>query len=262
MPQRQQSFRLTERYRARLFALRGQVQSEARKRWPNDPAATDYPAQMAAVVQQAQTTALRLTGAYLTAFIASETGKATRAISLDTRAYIGLTADGKPLADGLQSPLIGALGALKRGRPFEIAQKIGIDRATRQVGMHYDHAHRTALHDAIEADERFSKGARAVRGTCGACAALSGSPHMEVHPGCQCVEEPEVAGTSQRFPRPTGAALFAAKSTEQQDEMLGPEAAQRVRDGELEVADLVKHDRLDSETPNFVSQKPVQEATQ
>lgn len=255
MPSQARSLRLTDAYRRRLFALREQVQGAA-------PGVFDSPERLAAMVEQAQKASLRLTSAYLTAFVASETGKPVRDISIDTRAYSGLTADGQPLAKGMRSPLIGYFTALKQGSSVEEARAIGIDRAQRQVGMNYDAAHRKALSDTIKADERFVGGQRAVRGTCGACAAFSGTPHMAVHPGCQCVEMPVVAGVKSTIALPTGTELFNAKTPEEQDAMVGPEVAERLRKGEIRMLDLVGESRLDSDAENFITQKPLEDAAQ
>lgn len=250
MPRSPTSLRLTDSYRRRLFSLRDELQKSARDLW-------DQPERLAAMVETAQKAALRLTGAYLTAFLASEKGQATRAVAIDSGAYSGSTADGKPLADGMRSPLIGYFGALKRGKSVEEARRIGINRAVRQVGMNYDASHRTALSETLKSDDRFDGGLRAVRGTCGACAAFSGTPHMEVHANCQCVEEPKVSGVSQLITRPTGMELFNAKTPEEQDAMVGIEAADKLRKGEIAMGDLVAHSELDSDAENFLTQKPL-----
>lgn len=248
MPQNQRSLRLTDAYRRRLFALRDELQRRAPDLWRE-------PEQLAAMVETAQKASLALTGAYLTAFLRSETGKVTRPIVLDTEAYSGSAADGQPLTEQMRSPLIGYLAARKKGE--ESPERVAIDRAVRQVGMNYDAAHRKALSETIKDDERFSGGTRAVRGTCGACAALSGTPHMDVHPNCQCVEEPKVSGVTQRITRPTGTALFFAKTTEEQDAMVGPEAAEKLRTGQIAMADLIGESHLDSDAQNFLTQAPV-----
>lgn len=245
MPRNQKSLRLTEAYRRRLFALRENLESRAPDLWRE-------PDLLAASVEAAQKAACALTGAYLTAFLRSETGKVTPAIVVDTEAYSGSAADGQPLVEQMRSPLIGYFTARKSGE--ENPEQVGIDRAVRQVGMNYDAAHRKALAETIAADERFSGSARAVRGTCGACAALSGTPHMSVHPNCHCVEEPEVAGVSQRIKRPTGAELFNAKTPEEQDAMVGPEAAEKLRTGQIAMADLIGESHLDSDAENFLTQ--------
>ena len=189
MPSQARSLRLTDAYRRRLFALREQVQGAAPGIW-------DSPDRLATVVEQAQKASLRLTSAYLAAFVASETGKPTRALTIDTRAYSGSTADGQPLAEGMRSPLIGYFAALKSGKSVEEATRIGIDRAKRQVGMNYDHAHRTALMETIASSEHFKGWTRALRGTCTACASkatgVQDGLQFQAHPGCQCVAEPEV----------------------------------------------------------------------
>ena len=250
MPNNSRSFAITDAYRRRLFALREQVQGAA-------PGVFDSPERLAAMVETAQKASLRLTSAYLAAFLASETGKPVRDIAIDTRAYSGSTADGQPLAEGMRSPLIGYFTALKQGSPVEEARAIGIDRAKRQVGMNYDAAHRKALSEAIKADERFSGSQRAVRGTCGACAAFSGTPHMQIHPDCHCVEMPTVAGVKSTIALPTGTEIFNSKTPEEQDAMVGPDVAERLRKGEIRMDDLVATSHLDSDAPNFITQAPI-----
>ena len=213
------------------------------------------------MVEQAQKASLRLTSAYLTAFVASETGKPTRNLTIDTRAYSGSTADGQPLAEGMRSPLIGYFTALKNGKTVEEATRIGIDRAKRQVGMNYDAAHRTALMETIASSDLFDGWTRAVRGTCGACAAKAGGHTdgllFQAHPGCQCVAEPSVIGVSSRYARPTGTEIFHSKTREEQDAMVGPEAAEKLRAGEITLADLAGESHLDSEADDFLTQAPL-----
>jgi hypothetical protein len=54
-------------------------------------------------------------------------------------------------------------------------------------------------------------------------------------------------------PRPTGRETFEALSKEEQDEMLGPDAAEKVRKGEATVADFVQRDG------GFITQKPLED---
>jgi hypothetical protein len=51
--------------------------------------------------------------------------------------------------------------------------------------------------------------------------------------------------------RPTGQEIFDSLSKAEQDEMLGPEAAEQVRKGEATLADFVK------EEGGFITQRPV-----
>lgn len=247
MPRNQQSLRLTDSYRRKLFALRDDLQRRAPDLWRD-------PDRLAAMVEAAQKASLGLTAGYLTAFHRSETGKVTPPVLIDAAAYSGSAADGQPLTDQMRSPLVGYFAARKNGD--ENPERVGIERAVRQVGMNYDAVHRRALTETIERDERFSGSARAVRGTCGACAALSGTPHMRVHPGCMCVQEPTVSGVAQLITRPTGMELFNAKTPEEQDAMVGPEAAEKLRTGQIAMADLIGESQLDSGAQNILTQAP------
>jgi hypothetical protein len=66
-------------------------------------------------------------------------------------------------------------------------------------------------------------------------------------------EQTPQGGPSQLVVRPTGQELFDSLSKAEQDEMLGPEAAEKVRQGEATLADFVQYDG------NFITQKPVED---
>lgn len=263
MPANRQSLQLTKAYQQRLNVSRGQVQRLASQSWPSIEAfdTSDWPQRMAQVVTQAQTQALRTTAGYLGAFLTLELGRPTSGPGIDSRSYVGKSFDGAPLAEGLQSPFIGVRKRLREGSSPAEALRYGLDRAKRQVGMDLDRAHHAALLEAIHADARFDGWQRATSGTCGAC--LSVSSHVDhglwfpVHPGCKCVAEPIATGVPNTFARPTGAHLFAAKSEEEQNEAVGPLAAQLLREGRIELSELVEHEELDSDTPGFITQRPV-----
>src|SRR5688572_23308247 len=110
------SLRLTEQFRQRLLASRQRLEREAAARWPTIGSLdqTVWPAEVARLVAQAQTEAVRATGGYLSAFVTLETGRRAR-ITLDSRQYAGLSRDGRPLTEALTSPLIGTLAKLKQG---------------------------------------------------------------------------------------------------------------------------------------------------
>ena len=57
--------------------------------------------------------------------------------------------------------------------------------------------------------------------------------------------------------RPTGIELFNAKTEEEQDAMVGPEAAEKLRAGEITLTDLAGESHLDSEADDFITQKPL-----
>jgi hypothetical protein len=57
----------------------------------------------------------------------------------------------------------------------------------------------------------------------------------------------------RRHRRPTGQEIFDSLSKAEQDEMLGPAAAEQVRKGEATLADFVKEDG------GFITQRPVED---
>lgn len=347
MPASQRSLRLTQAYRQRQVATRARIQQRAQRTWPSIEAldSTDWVERMAASLAQAQATSIRLAAAYLTAFLASETGKRPRQVPIDSRPYAGRSRDGRPLDEALRSPIIGVLAGLKEAygtpshvvtvtpamaqewlaggthggldpaRVDELAAKMrsrewdatlgkimltrdgfvfdgqhrleavirngepirmgvaeglpnpikdGLVRATRMVGVDFDNAHHAALLQTIADDDRFDGWNRSLAGTCGACASVasgvSHALHFPVHPSCQCVASPVVKGVANTFPVPTGVEVFKEKTKEQQDEMLGPDAAALVRADILTLDDLRGESDL-AEGPNFITQKPLTAVT-
>lgn len=262
MPHNPQSLRLTDAYRRRLLFLGERVERQAKEAWPRIEHldSIPWPEHMARQLTRTQIDGVRLTAGYIGAFLRSETGRGT-APALDSRRYAGLSRDGRPLLDALQSPLIGVRAALKEGKPPSTALAIGLHRATRMTKFEAVQAPRDALLDAIEADERLAGWQRNVAGTCAACMAFSGAsgPRFEVHPGCQCVPMPTVTGVTQTVALPTGAALFSALSKQEQERAVGAEAAALVRDGQADLKDFVSHSKLESDQPDFITQRPVQD---
>lgn len=63
-------------------------------------------------------------------------------------------------------------------------------------------------------------------------------------------------GTPADGVRLTGRQIFQAKSQSEQDEMLGPEAANAVRSGLIQLDDLKGESEL-AEGENFITQKPL-----
>jgi hypothetical protein len=57
--------------------------------------------------------------------------------------------------------------------------------------------------------------------------------------------------------RPSGQRIFNSKSPAEQDAMLGPKAAEAVRTGEVSLDQLVQRSPLDSDQPDFITQKPL-----
>lgn len=263
MPRNRLSQSLTSAYKQRLDSFRVRLERSAVGGWPtlDGLGGSDWVERTAGEVEQAQIGALRATAGYLTAFLSSELGYRVAGPTIESATYAGVGADGQGLIEGLQSPIIGIRAKLKEGVSPAKALAFGRDRAKRQVGMDFDAAHRKALIDTIDVDERFDGWRRVTTGTCGACLALSGRLEygitFSVHPGCKCVSQPRVSGVPDLFPVPTGTELFDSKSEVEQDDALGPKAAALVRAGVIELQDLVEHEQLDSDQPAFITQKPV-----
>lgn len=253
------SLSLTNSYRRRLLALEGRVASLTRSAWPRieDFDSTSWPEQIGAVVTRAQTESVRATNGYLTALLRSN--RKPGRITLDTRSYAGVSRDGRPIQEALQTALIGVRAALKDGREPSAALAIGLSRGLRMARFETVQVGRDSILDAVSEDERFTGWQRQVAGTCAACMALSGSegPRFEVHPECQCIPLPTVKGAAKVL-LPTGAALFTALSQNDQEKAIGVEPARLVRDGEADLKDFVSHSPQ-AEQPDFLTQKPAQE---
>lgn len=266
MPANQRSFAVTDAYRDRLGAIRERTERLASGLWPTIETLdeTDWVDRMAPALAQAQVEAVRVSAAYLQAFVSSEIGRPVRGSELDSREYAGVSRDGRPMVEALQSPLIGTLKLLKEGRDPDEAIEMGRTRALRMVEQSLMHAARASLSAAMQANELVEGWQRGVKGTCGACAGdiaievsvnLPGVPLL-VHPNCQCVTVPVVTGVRNLYPLPTGEEIFDRMTRQEQDEGLGPVAAGAIRSGEVGLADLVAESPLETQE-NFLTQRPV-----
>lgn len=261
MPQSRRSLRLTDAYRARLLLIGDTAEREARRRWPTIEQLdeTDWPERTAAELTLAQRQAVRLTAGYLSAYLRSE-GASGTAPAINSSS-VGKSRDGRALSEALLSPLIGVKAKLKAGEPPSVALAYGLQRATRMVKFETVQSGRDVLSDSLKADPRLEDhGERSVAGTCAACMALSGAsgPRFEVHPGCECLEQPIVKGAVNKFPLPSGAALFGALSKAEQETAIGSEPARLVRDGEADLKDFVAHSPQEEQS-DFLTQRPVEQ---
>lgn len=266
MPASELSLYLTDAYRDSIQDELRTVEAVTRALWARIPRdrpdlEAEHATLLASLVPQivaAQLRATRAAGGYLGAFLTSELERRSTVEVPDDR--IGFARDGRPLVEAMRSPLVGTLGRLKSGASLTQALDFGMRRALFMVSLAVDDAAQQALLVGIDGDGRFSGWQRAVRGTCGACLGAatgpSGGLRFPKHKDCKCVSEPRVRGVRDRFPRPTGAVLFAAMTVTQQDEAVGPEVAERVRAREISLADLVgvSHQVLGDD---FLTQAPV-----
>jgi ApbE superfamily uncharacterized protein (UPF0280 family) len=97
------------------------------------------------------------------------------------------------------------------------------------------------------------------RGGCGACLAAAAHAYahepMRVHAHCHCTQEPIVRDVPDLAPRATGPEIFARMTRAEQDQALGPVAAEAVRDGSVAWPDLIHTDPM-TVGPDWISQAP------
>ena len=266
------SLALTDVYRDQLQQTKQTLEAQCRSFWPLTASVPDrrgvdldkgyeaFLTRMVPALAAAQGQAVRLSYGYLSAFLTSELGGPAEAIT-SQREYVGVSRDGHALRDALRGPVITVKLELRQGRDLARAMQRGLTRALRILGMEFDHAARRSLQDAIVADPRVTGYRRAVRGTCAACLATAsgtfdGNVHFPVHPSCQCVTEPVVRNVKDRFPRPTGEQIFAAKTAAEQDAAIGKQAAEAVRTGLVTLTALVEVQRQ-AAADDIQTQKPL-----
>lgn len=261
------SLQLTDRYAARLADTAARVERLAKARWNLDP--SDFDASYASwldvvvpLVTQAQRQNQRLTQAYLTAFITSETGRRPKLPSVDPVA--GRSRDGRDLREAWTSPPIKAKIAISEGRTAEEASAVASSAAIDLVNVDTYHGARGPA-AALLAAAPFVTGYRRVTvgQTCGAClGAADGSvlpitASFQIHAHCDCVAEPAIRGLPTR--RPTGQQIFDDLNPGAQDQMVGARAAAAIRDGQIGLKDLVGESPMVTEA-NWITQKPLSEA--
>jgi hypothetical protein len=250
MPANERSLTLTDTYRDRLEQLSDRIGAYTAQRWQQTVTLDDLDASHAlwlattvAALTQAQRFGVRLTAGYLAAFLASELGGTPQPLAADD-SPVGLAEDGQPVDVPLSKTLIGVLAALKDGKPPEVALAEQSHRAVRLAASATIAAPRLALAGQIASHPEIVGWRRVTHGGCGACLASAAHGYakherMPVHPHCHCTQEPVIADAPDRVKRPTGPEIFAAMSREKQDQTLGPDAAQAVREGRVAWPDLI-----------------------
>lgn len=246
-----------------MLRLRKRGQAEASRVWrsvrPEDLDGTFNVGVLEMTVSTLQKEAARLSSAYLSAFIASELGEPQRPPALTVW---DKTFNGNDLREGLRSAVIKAKMAIDEGTDPATATRNSRSILISDTGLFIDTAARESLRQGMEADPRIIGYNRAIKGTCGACAGSTTyeafSPNapvvpLNVHVNCVCVSEPVLSGVPDRFPRPSGEQVFASLSSEKQDEMLGPAAAEKVRNGEAKLSDFVMVEG------GFIKQRPAED---
>lgn len=260
-----QSLRLTNRYSEQLATTAAQVARIARSRWSMEPSDFDrsYETWLDAVVPlvtSAQRSNQRLTTAYLTAFITSETGKRPRLKQVDSVA--GLSRDGRPLREAWQSPPIKAKVVMSEGGTVQRASAEARSAALRQADVDTYFGARGPMSALLGAAAAAVGYTRVTGGNaCGAClGAADGSVFstddiFEFHANCDCVAEPVLEGVPDLVQRPTGQEIFDNLSSAEQNRRLGEKAAEAVRGG-VPLTSLVGHAPMENEK-DWITQKPL-----
>ena len=265
MPRSPQSLRLTDRYSAQLATTAARVARIARSRWSLDPADFDRSYEtwldvVVPVVTSAQRSNERLTSAYLTSFIASETGRRPRLNRVDSVA--GFSSDGRPLREAWESPPIRAKMVMANGGTTQQASEVARTAALRWADVDTYYGARgpmTALLVAVAAITGYTR----VTGgnACGAClGAADGTTFatdevFEFHANCDCVAEPVLEGDPGTVQRPTGQEIFNELPEAEQNRRLGETAAEAVRGG-LPLRALVGHEPV-GDSAEWLTQKPL-----
>jgi hypothetical protein len=244
MPASELSIRLTDAYRTRIALLQKRAGEQASGRWATvnlddlDRSHAEWLAGTVATLELFQRAGVSLTLAYVSAFIASELNRAP-APPPAPRATVGVTDDGRPLAEALITSLIAVKAALKDDKTPEQALAAGLVRAGRMTASAAIYAPRAELDEQLDAHPGIVGWRRVTFGGCGAClAAATGAIQQEreilrVHDHCRCTKEPVVADVAETTFRPTGRDIFGAMSAQAQDQLLGADKARLIRSGEV-----------------------------
>lgn len=194
-------------------------------------------------------TALR-TRRFLGDFLAAELGDDGATVEADVRRYVGRTRDGRPVGNVLALASVSATVALRQRRPPNEALAAGLARATRAVRTEAVDAGRALTSDVLRRDGRFAGWQRQTSAKpCGACLGLAArgprrtDEGLQIHANCSCTAVPIVGGVRSTVSLVTGAALWERMAPAEQDELLGPERAELLREGEIGFDDLVTEHR-------------------
>jgi hypothetical protein len=263
MPASSESVALTDHYRDELATERGAALAVIASSWALleredlDHSYALWMATAAAMIAEKQRSGISAAEAYLATFIASEFARRFVPLreSADTSGLIGFDRFGRPLLEALRPPLFTVKAAITGGIAFDVALRLGRNRALRIGAESMANAPREALHRLHERSSSVAGWRRVPVGptSCGACLAdADGSVHRErdrlkIHAACDCVAEPVIIGVRERFVRPTGEQIFRDMTPDQQAELFqgrgGAEKAKVLRNGDAPFSSLISPDR-------------------
>lgn len=264
MPLNPDSAKVTERYRKHKVRLRDRARKLARQTWakvkPSDIRGTFDAGLMTLLLSQLQREAARLSTGYVSAFITSELGHVVAPETTDLL-QVGRARSGKPLRQAVDNQVIQVLKAIKGGMDPKEAIERQAASLERLVGTSIDSAAEEALAQAIITSPFTNGYTRSIsQPACAACMAMAGTTHdglvhFPVHPSCDCVAEPIVG---QALASEPGQDVFNRLTREEQDGSLGPQAAQAVRDGKLQISDFAGASPQNAE-PRILTQRSLAE---
>ena len=267
MARYRQSLALTSRYSRQLERTAARVQRLAEARWNLAPEDFDgsYSRWLDVVVPavtQAQKQNQRLTTAYLTAYITSETGVRARLKTVGSVA--GKNEDGRDLREAWDVPPIRAKQALMEGKELPVAMDIARASAMGLIGLGVYAGARVPMAEMLDATEETVGYTRVTGGNpCAACmGAADGTVFatdevFEVHPGCDCTAEAVIDGIEDRVTRPTGQEVFDGLTEAEQNDRIGEAAADAVRGG-TPLKDFIGH--VDTNVgANWIIQRPLKD---
>lgn len=269
MASNQLSARLTETYGRQLKAVSDRVMREVERRWVLRRGDLGAPydrwveATVAAILA-GQALNIRITAGYMRAYERAETGKVGRQPDIKPEEIVGKTYGGGDVRDWAESPRIKAKTAIAEGVSIPEAIAQARDRAIQDAGLHTYAAQREASARFIQLGTPIGYRRKTHGETCGGCIAamtnevLSPTANFKTHPNCDCTAVP-VYDRNRGTVFPNGRDIYRTLSPSQRVEAFGPETANAINEGVLDVFDLEGESVLDF-APNFLTQRPLQDA--
>lgn len=280
MPFSREGVELTDGFRQQLIVQRDQAGALVGREWRRTVDFDDFEASHSRFVERAdrivassQVGAAVLANMYFSNFVGAELAsaalagfdQATQTIAGELAAakleqqvdrliqgIRGRTRDGRRVRDVLAPSGPAALNVLGQGRGRFEADLVGRARAVRVATTETVDAANEMLHGVMnQAAPQGVSGWWRMTGNdpCRACLgyATRGKVHtrsrIQIHPNCRCSMVPALGDLPDVEPLETGLQKWADMSAAEQDELMGPEVAEMLREGRISFADLVEQQR-------------------
>jgi hypothetical protein len=232
---------LTERWYQRQAQTAATTALRVEQLWkasvdPARPVETWPAVEAAALVSSGQAAAAAPAQDYVAASVVSQGERPQADGTVNTQAFVGVAADGRPLTSLLTLPALFTRRYVQQGLSEAAAFLRGQTFAVMVAQTETADAGRLATQVAITNDYAVNGYVRRLHApSCSRCLILAGrfyshSDGFLRHPRCDCVHEPytgpEFGGTDEDT-----RALIASMSKAQQDKTFGKASAQAIRDG-------------------------------